>query len=140
MPTRRTVLAAAALLSGNALAQGPPPTCAWTPGDASCGNFQFSGKWAGAVQAVDACPPGSTVIHDIATCKMAAADAGFLFDDETAVEGADCHWCGGCNPAHFRLSTNHGAFAKWVCKLDAPPDTAAAAKPPPPTAATGTNW
>ena len=67
---------------------------------------------------VDACPKGYKAIKDKKSCKKASEKLGLKYDKarNDNKPNAVCNWCNGCAPKVTRVSTNHGAGAKWICK------------------------
>lgn len=105
----------------------PIPACAWDRNDVACPGF-WVGQFAVGMLGVDACPFGTTVVRDAATCEMAATAAGKPWLEAYADDGGECWWWGGRMvhvgagvaydgpDAPIRMGTIHGALAKWICE------------------------
>lgn len=76
------------------------------------------------------CPGDSVPVRDSASCRIAAVALSAPFLEDFVEEGAECHWCGGCQPQCVRLGSYHGKFARWVCRR-APREESGPAAPPP---------
>ena len=78
-----------------------------------------SGTYVQGDLGIDSCPEGYEIITEPSTCETASKLLGlkYMAQFNTGGVNAICNWCGGCSPQDTRVSDNHGAHARWICKL-----------------------